>query len=66
MQGCHSQGKISGKRNLFKVREKSGNFVDGQGHLEMTWKVREMAMAGSLQKNYLFCSRGDRMYFLLR
>ena len=40
-QGCHGQGKISGKRILFQVREKSGNFVDGQGHLERTWKVRE-------------------------
>ena len=26
---------------FFKVREKSGNFVDGQGNLERTWKVRE-------------------------
>ena len=40
-QVCHSQGKISGKRNLFQVREKSGNFVDGQGNLERTWKIRE-------------------------
>ena len=40
-QGCHSQGKISGKRIFFQVREKSGNFVDGQGSLERTWKVSE-------------------------
>ena len=36
-----------------KVRE----FVDGQGNLERTWKVREfesMVMASSLQKIYLF------------
>ena len=26
---------------FFQVREKSGNFVDGQGNLERTWKVRE-------------------------
>ena len=26
---------------LEKVREKSGNFVNGQRNLEMTWKVRE-------------------------
>ena len=25
-----------------------------------------MAMADSLQKIYLFCSRGERMYFLMR
>ena len=40
-QGCHGQGKISGKMNFFQVREKSGNFVDGQGNLERTWKVKE-------------------------
>ena len=27
--------------NFFQVREKSGNFVDGQGNLERTWKVRK-------------------------
>ena len=27
--------------NFFQVREKSGNFVDGKGNLERTWKVRE-------------------------
>ena len=48
MQGCHSQGKLSGKRNFFQVREKSGNFVDGQGNLERTWKVREKS--GNLKK----------------
>ena len=26
---------------FFQVREKSGNFVDGQGNLEQTWKVRK-------------------------
>ena len=37
-------------------RERSGNFVDGQGHLETTWKVREKSgnlkidSYGSLQK----------------
>ena len=40
-QGCHHQGKISGKRNFFQVREMSGKFVDGQGNLERTWKVRK-------------------------
>ena len=40
-QGCHNQGKISGKWNFFQVREKSGNLVDGEGNLERTWKVRE-------------------------
>ena len=47
--------------------------MDGQGNLERTWEVREksgnlkkMAMAGSLQKIYLFCSTGERMYILMR
>ena len=26
---------------FFQVREKSGNFVDGQGNIERIWKVRE-------------------------
>ena len=66
-QGCHGQGKISGKQNFFQVREKSGNLVDGQGNLEMTWKVREFENKWLWQavfmKIYSFCSRGERMYF---
>ena len=49
MQGCHSQGKISGKLNFFQVREKSENFVDGQGNLERAWKVKEKS--GNLKIN---------------
>ena len=26
-QGCHGQGKLREKQKVFKVREKSGNFV---------------------------------------
>ena len=26
---------------FFQVSKKSGNFVDGQGNLDRTWKVRE-------------------------
>ena len=57
---------------FFQVREKSGNFVDGQGNLERTLKVREksgnlkMAMTGYLWETSLFCSRGERMYFFMR
>ena len=55
-----------------KVRE-FWNFVDGQGNLERTWKVREKS--GNLKINgygrqtsevYLFFSRGENMYFLMR
>ena len=42
-------GKKSGKRNFSQVREKSGNFVEGQGNLERTWKVREKS--GNLNIN---------------
>ena len=48
-QGSHGQGKISGKRNFFQVREKSGNFVDVQENLERAWKVREKS--GNLKIN---------------
>ena len=41
IQGCHGQGKKSGKCNFFQVREKSGNFNFSQGNLEMVVKVRE-------------------------
>ena len=62
-QGCHGQGKIAGKLIFFHVREKSGNFLDDQGNLERTWEVREFENKW-LQKIYLFCSRGERIYFL--
>ena len=35
------RGKYLKNDFFFSVREKSGNFVDGQGILERTWKVRE-------------------------
>ena len=34
LQGCHGQGKSSGKSKIFQVREKSGNFIFSQGNLE--------------------------------
>ena len=39
--GLPLSGKNIWKMNFFQVGEKSGNFVDGQGNLERTWKVRE-------------------------
>ena len=47
--GLPRSGKISGNRNFFQVWEKSGNFMDGQGNLERTWKVREKS--GNLKIN---------------
>ena len=46
--------------------------MDAQGNLERAWKVAEKSGNlkingyGSLQKMYLFCSKGERMYFLMR
>ena len=44
--------------------------MDGQGNLEKTGKFREMSgnlkINGYFQKIYIFCSRGERMYFLMR
>ena len=54
-----------------EIFSRSGNFVNAQGNEERTWKVREKS--GNLKINgygrqsseiYLFCSRGERMYFL--
>ena len=39
--GLPQSGKNIWKMKFFQVREKSGNFVDGQEYLERTWKVRE-------------------------
>ena len=41
LQGCHGQGKKSGKLFFFQVREKSGNFNFSQGNVEKVVKVRE-------------------------
>ena len=48
--------------------------MDGQGNLERTWKVREksenlnykLLWQAVIQKIHLFCSRGERMYILMR
>ena len=48
---------------FFQVREKSGNFVDGQRNLERTWKVKEKS--GNLKING--CGRQsseDFVYFV--
>ena len=69
--GLPRSGKNVWKMNFFQAGEKSGNFVDDLGNLERTWKVREKSGNlkingyGSLQKIYLLCSKGERMYFLM-
>ena len=63
-QGCHGQGKISGKRNFFHVREKSGNFVDGQGNFERAWKVREKS--GNLKINGYGRQSSENLFILFK
>ena len=62
--GCHGQGKISGKLNFFQVREKSGNFVDGQGNLESIWKVREKS--GNSKINCYGRQSSENLFALLK
>ena len=61
--GLPPSGKA--KRNFFQVREKSGNFVDGQGNSERTWKIRKILKIndyGRQSSENLFCLGGERMY----
>ena len=44
LQGCMVREKLQENEFFFQVREKSGNFVDGQGNLERSWKVREKSV----------------------
>ena len=37
-QGCHIQGKSSGKWKNFQVREKSGNYIFSQGNFKKNEK----------------------------
>ena len=49
---------------FFKVREKSGNFVDGQGNLERTWKVREKS--GYLKINGYGRQPSENLFILFK
>jgi len=41
VQGCHGQGKVRENEILFKVREKSGSLVSGQGVPKSQFEVSE-------------------------
>ena len=62
--GLTRSGKISGKGNFFQVREKSGNFVDGQGNLERTWKFREKS--GNLKINGYGRQFSENLFILFK
>ena len=57
-------GKRSGKWNFFQVREKSGKFVDGQGKLERTWKVRKKS--GNLKINGYGRQSSESIFILFK
>ena len=47
----------------------SGNFMDGQGILERTLKVREFENKWLWQavfRKFIYCLRGERTFFLMR
>ena len=48
--------------NFFQVREKLGNFADGQGNLEKTLKVREKS--GNLEINGYGMQTSENLFFL--
>ena len=50
--------------NFFQVREKLGNFVDGQGNLERTWKVREKS--GNLKINGYGRQTSENLFILFK
>ena len=49
---------------FFQVREKSGNFVDDQGNLERTWKVREKS--GNLKINGYDRQSSENLFILFK
>ena len=49
---------------FFQVREKSGNFVDGQGYLERTWKVR--GKSGNLKINGYGRQSSESLFILFK
>ena len=57
-------GKNIWKINFFQVREKSGNFVDGQGYLEKTWKVREKS--GNLKINGYGRQTSENLFIMFK
>ena len=52
------------EKYLEKVREKSGNSVDGQGNLEKTWKVREKS--GNLKVNGYGRQTSENLFILFK
>ena len=62
--GLPRSGKNVWKMNFFQVREKSVNFVDGQGNLERTRKVREKS--GNLKINGYGRQSSENLFVLFK
>ena len=62
--GLSRSGKNIWKMKFFQVREKSGNFVEGQGNLERTRKVREKS--GNLKINGYGRQTSENLFILLK
>ena len=62
ISGLSQSGKNFWKMKFFKVREKSGNFVGGQGNLERTLKVREKS--GNLKINGYGRQSSENLFIL--
>ena len=60
--GLPQSGKNIWKMKFFQVREKSGNFMDGQGNLKRTWKVREKS--GNLKINGYSRQTSENLFIL--
>ena len=71
--GLPQSGKNIWKMKFFQDREKSGNFVDGRGYLERTWKVREKSRNLKINgygrqssENLFILFKRKRMYIRMR
>ena len=64
VSGLPRSGKNIWKMKFFQVREKSGNFVDGQGNLAKTWKIREKS--GNLKINGYGRQTSENLFILFK
>ena len=62
--GLPRSGKSIWKMKLLQVREKSGNFVEGQVNLEITWNVGEKS--GNLKINGYGRQTSENLFILFK
>ena len=67
LPGCLGQFRVSTVREKYLENEifsRSGNFVDGQGNFERTWKVREKS--GNLKINGYGRQASENLFILFK